>query len=276
MKITQIKSSVRKKYFSLTNSAIREQKNKKRLSFEIRKNYIPLPPVKNPLSLEGSRRVWYNIVNFNLIMAVKIRLQRQGRKKRPFYQIVIANSKSPRDGRFIERIGSYNPLTKPATIEIDQDKAFEWLQKGAQPTDTVRAILRFKGVLYRKHIQLGVKKGAFSQEEADAKVQGWMDAKLAKISSRKEKADKEIADFKAKVAGVGYVKPKVEVKEELAPEAPAPLVEEVVEETPVAVETAATEEVVAEEQVAAPEAEATEPTEEAAPAEETESPDNAE
>ena len=81
-------------------------------------------------------------------MAVKLRLQRKGRKRAPFYHIVVADARSPRDGKYIERVGSYNPMTKPATIEIDRDAAFQWLLKGAQPTDTVRAILRFKGVLY--------------------------------------------------------------------------------------------------------------------------------
>jgi ribosomal protein S16 len=99
-------------------------------------------------------------------MAVKIRLQRMGRKKRPFYQIVVADSRSPRDGRFIDNLGSYNPMTKPATIDIDRDRAFDWLTKGAQPTDTVRAILRFKGVYYRKHLMRGVAKGSMTVEEA--------------------------------------------------------------------------------------------------------------
>ncbi|MCL4163958.1 UNVERIFIED_CONTAM: hypothetical protein GTU68_011321 [Idotea baltica] len=117
-------------------------------------------------------------------MPVKIRLQRKGRKQRPFYQIVVADSRSPRDGKFIEKLGSYNPMTKPATIEIDRDKAFDWLQKGAQPTETARAILRFKGVYYRKHLMRGVKKGAMTQEEADAKYNEWVDNKEAKIAAR--------------------------------------------------------------------------------------------
>ena len=112
-------------------------------------------------------------------MAVKIRLARRGRKKNPFYHIVVANSRSPRDGKFIESIGSYNPLTVPATIELDREKAYDWLTKGAQPTDTVAAILRFKGVLLKKHLQNGVKKGAISQEQADAKLAAWIDAKVA-------------------------------------------------------------------------------------------------
>ncbi|MDH3651908.1 MAG: 30S ribosomal protein S16, partial [Saprospiraceae bacterium] len=85
-------------------------------------------------------------------MPVKIRLQRRGRKKRPFYHIIIADSRAPRDGRFIESIGTYDPMTRPATINLDREKAYDWLMKGAQPTETMRAILRFKGVLYKKHL----------------------------------------------------------------------------------------------------------------------------
>ena len=107
-------------------------------------------------------------------MPVKIRLTRQGRKKRPYYHIVIADARAPRDGKFIERIGMYNPMTKPATIEIDRAKAFEWLEKGAQPTNTARAILRFTGVMYMKHLQRGVSKGAHTQEQADAKLESWL------------------------------------------------------------------------------------------------------
>ncbi len=156
-------------------------------------------------------------------MAVKIRLQRKGRKQRPFYHIVIADSRSPRDGRFIEQIGSYNPLTKPATIEIDRDKAYDWLMKGAQPTDTVRAILRFKGVYYRKHLMRGVKKGALTQEEADTKYQEWVETKEAKIAERFAQTEKEKADFNAMVAGAHISAPKKEEK-------PAGLDEEPTEE----------------------------------------------
>jgi small subunit ribosomal protein S16 len=152
-------------------------------------------------------------------MAVKIRLQRMGRKKSPFYHIVIADSRSPRDGRFIERIGSYNPMTKPATIDIDRDKALEWLNNGAQPTDTVNAILRFKGVLYKKHLMRGVKKGALTLAEADEKHTSWVEQKEAKIAARISQTKKEINDFHAMVSGVAA--PKVSKKV-------------VVEETPVA------------------------------------------
>src|SRR4051812_42830928 len=100
-------------------------------------------------------------------MAVKIRLQRHGRGKRPFYHIVASDSRSPRDGKFIERIGDYNPLTKPATINVDVDKAVSWLNQGAAVTDTINAIFKYKGILYKKHLSRGVTKGAFSAEEAE-------------------------------------------------------------------------------------------------------------
>ena len=116
-------------------------------------------------------------------MSVKIRLQRKGRKKKPFYHIVVADARSPRDGRFIEKIGTYNPLTKPATIEVDRDKAFDWVMKGAEPTDTVRAILRFKGVYYRKHLTRGVLKGAMSEDEAAKKYASWIHAKEEKTAA---------------------------------------------------------------------------------------------
>jgi small subunit ribosomal protein S16 len=117
-------------------------------------------------------------------MSVRIRLQRHGRKQMPLYHIVIADARSPRDGSFIERIGVYNPMTRPATIEIDRMKAFEWMQNGAQPTETVRAILRFKGVLYYKHLQRGVGKGAMTPEDAELKFRTWVDEKESRIAAR--------------------------------------------------------------------------------------------
>jgi small subunit ribosomal protein S16 len=134
-------------------------------------------------------------------MAVKIRLARRGRKKAPFYHIVIADSRSPRDGKFIEQIGSYNPLTVPATIDLDREKAYDWLTKGAQPTDTVAAILRFKGVLLKKHLMRGVKKGALTPEQADAQLTEWITAKEAKIQARVDKTAQQKADFQKMVSG---------------------------------------------------------------------------
>lgn len=131
-------------------------------------------------------------------MPVKIRLQRHGRKQRPFYYIVAADGRSKRDGKFIERIGDYNPLTVPATINLDVDKAFEWVMNGAQPTNTVKKILTFKGVLYKKHLQNGVTKGAFSQEEADKRFEAWIEAKKAKVQSRIEKEFEQIEEKRKK------------------------------------------------------------------------------
>ncbi|GET20215.1 MULTISPECIES: 30S ribosomal protein S16 [Prolixibacter] len=117
-------------------------------------------------------------------MPVKIRLARHGRKRHAYYHIVVANSRAPRDGRYIERIGSYNPNTNPATVELDFDKALDWLQKGAQPTDTARAILSYRGVLMKKHLLDGVKKGAFDEAEAEKRFEAWMKEKEAKIQAK--------------------------------------------------------------------------------------------
>lgn len=149
-------------------------------------------------------------------MAVKIRLARRGRKKRPYYHIVIADARAPRDGKFIEQIGSYNPMTKPATIELDREKAFDWLTKGAQPTDTARAILRFKGVMYRKHLQRGVTKGALTQEAADAKLAEWIEAKEAKVAARFEETRKEMEEFRKMVSGEAKPKAKEAADEDAA------------------------------------------------------------
>jgi small subunit ribosomal protein S16 len=157
-------------------------------------------------------------------MSVKIRLQRRGRKKLPLYHIVIADSRSPRDGRFIENIGSYNPLTKPAQIEIDRDKAFDWLMKGAEPTDTVRAILKFKGVMYRKHLNRGVSKGAMTQEAADTKYQAWIEEKESKIASRRQETRDAKSEFHTKRSG--SAKPKKAEASEVVAEETAPVAEE--------------------------------------------------
>lgn len=150
-------------------------------------------------------------------MAVKIRLQRKGKKKQAFYHVVVADARAPRDGRFIEKIGTYNPLTVPATIEIDRDKAFDWLMKGAQPTDTVRAMLRFKGVMFRKHLERGVKKGALTEEEALKLYQEYIEKKEAKFNARREQAIADKQAAAAKIAGLDGTAtakkevPKVEV-----------------------------------------------------------------
>src|SRR6186997_1620999 len=131
-------------------------------------------------------------------MAVKIRLARQGRKKRPFYHIVIADSRSPRDGKFIKKIGTYDPTTIPATIDIDKDQALDWLQKGAQSTPTVHKILSFKGVLYHKHLLRGVKKGVLTQEIADTKWQQWEEKHQNDIMDAKSKGLKGVKKKKKK------------------------------------------------------------------------------
>lgn len=119
-------------------------------------------------------------------MPVRMRLQRHGKKNKPFYHIVIADGRAPRDGRFIEKIGTYNPMTNPAEINIDTDKAITWLGNGAQPTETVRAILSYKGILYKRHLLKGVAKAALTTEQAEAKFQEWLKAKEAKIEAKKK------------------------------------------------------------------------------------------
>ncbi|MCX7863225.1 MAG: 30S ribosomal protein S16 [Bacteroidales bacterium] len=131
-------------------------------------------------------------------MPVKIRLARHGKKKRPFYHIVVADSRAPRDGRFIEKIGTYDPITNPATIDINFDKALDWLQKGAIPTETCKAILSYTGVLYMKHLLGGVKKGAFDEATAKAKFEEWKQAKLRKIEEKKNRINKAQNEEKRK------------------------------------------------------------------------------
>lgn len=134
-------------------------------------------------------------------MPVKIRLSRHGRKKYAYYHIVVADSRAPRDGRYIERIGSYNPMTNPATIELNFDRALDWLQKGAQPTDTCRAILSYKGVLMKKHLLDGVRKGALTTEQAEEKFQAWFTEKEAKIKAHLDSlAQKKSEELKERLA----------------------------------------------------------------------------
>jgi small subunit ribosomal protein S16 len=199
-------------------------------------------------------------------MPAKIRLQRKGKKGQPFYHIVIADGRAPREGRFIEKIGTYNPLTRPADIEVDLNKAIGWLQNGAQPTDTVKAILSYTGVLYKNHLLKGVKKGALTLEQAEAKFEAWSKEKQQKIASKaneialsKKEAKKkqlayeaEINEAKAKAiakklakaaeaeAQEAEVTPATEeVAQELTSESPA--APESAESTPVEQEPAAEE-----------------------------------
>ena len=124
-------------------------------------------------------------------MPVKIRLQRHGSKKRPFYFIVVADARAPRDGKFIQKLGTYNPLTMPATVQLDRQKSLEWLHKGAQPTDTVRKILSYKGVLYLKHLLRGVELGLFDEATAMTKFQSWHSEHEAQMRKRQEDAQRE-------------------------------------------------------------------------------------
>jgi small subunit ribosomal protein S16 len=196
-------------------------------------------------------------------MAVKIRLARRGRKKLAMYDIVVADARAPRDGKFIEKIGTYNPNTNPASIKLNEESALKWILNGAQPTDTTRAILSYKGVLLKKHLQVGVNKGAISQEVADTKFEDWKVSKDAKVTGKTDGLDAaKVADKAARMAReteinaaraaaivkkntVEEVVAEVEEVEAVVEEAPVAVAEEVVaevEEAPVAV----AEEVVAE------------------------------
>jgi small subunit ribosomal protein S16 len=129
-------------------------------------------------------------------MSVKIRLQRHGKKGKPFFHIVVADARARRDGRFIEKLGTYNPITNPATIDLNVDSAVKWLNNGAQPTDTARAILSYKGVLYKKHLQGGVAKGAFDEAEAEKRFSAWVESKEQKVQGKVEGLSKAQADAK--------------------------------------------------------------------------------
>ncbi|WP_370390617.1 30S ribosomal protein S16 [uncultured Winogradskyella sp.] len=131
-------------------------------------------------------------------MPVKIRLQRHGKKGKPYYWIVAADSRAKRDGKYLEKLGAYNPNTNPATVELDVDGAVKWLENGAQPTDTARAILSYKGALLKKHLAGGVKKGALTEEQAEAKFNAWLEEKAAKIQAKADGLSKAEAEAKAK------------------------------------------------------------------------------
>ncbi len=162
---------------------------------------------------------------------VRIRLARRGRKKLAMYDVVVADARAPRDGRFIEKLGTYNPLTVPAKVDINNDRAFHWLMQGAQPSDTVRTLLSNRGVLLRKHLQIGVVKGALTQEQADAKLADWLKAKEQKVQASSEKAAQSKADLakarkeaesKVREARAEAIRKKAEAAAAAAqPEAPA-------------------------------------------------------
>lgn len=172
-------------------------------------------------------------------MPTRIRLQRKGKKGRPYYHVVVADSRSPRDGKYIERIGAYDPNQNPAFIEMDRAKALEWLQNGAQPSDTCRAILSYTGVLYKNHLANGVKKGAFDEAEAERRFDIWLNEKNTKIEGKKsslaqskdaaqkarlEAEQKKAADMAAALSAklaAAQAPPAVEAAPEEAGEAPA-------------------------------------------------------
>ena len=197
-------------------------------------------------------------------MAVKIRLSRRGRKKLAIYDIVVADARSPRDGRIIEKIGNYNPNTNPATIKIDNDKALDWVMKGAQPSETVRAILSYKGIMMKKHLQVGVLKGALKQEEADKKLEAWLKEKEGKITKKIDSlSEAKEQDQKKKLAEEKAFNKKREEEQKKKLEEAAKA-EEAKEETPAAEEEAKEEAPAAEE--AKKEAPAAEEAKEEAPA----------
>lgn len=158
-------------------------------------------------------------------MATKIRLQRHGKKGKAFFHIVVADGRAPRDGRFIEKIGIYNPVSNPATIDINFERALHWVGVGATPTDTARAILSYKGIMMKDHLQRGVKKGALTQEQADAKFNAWLLEKDSKISGKKNKlASERNAALTAKLAqetSQKEAKAKSIAEKQKAAEAPA-------------------------------------------------------
>ena len=190
-------------------------------------------------------------------MATRIRLQRHGKKGKAFFHIVAADSRAKRDGKFIEKLGVYNPNTNPATIDINFDRTLHWVQVGAELTDTARAILSYKGVMYKNHLIKGVAKGAFTEAQMEEKFAAWLSEKESKISGKSEGLAKSAAQDKA-----ARLKAEAEVNAQRAKEIEAKNTP--VEETPEVVEEAAPE-VTAEETTEAPAAEA-EATEEAAPA----------
>jgi small subunit ribosomal protein S16 len=195
---------------------------------------------------QSNRRGFNNLKQKGKKMPAKIRLQRYGKKGQPYYHIVVADSRAPRDGRYIERIGSYNPNVNPAFIDINTDKALSWLQKGAQPTDTTRAILSYTGVLYKKHLDVGVKKGALTQEQADEKFQNWLSEKREKVQSKRDtltnKRESDIknrleAESKIKEARAKAVMAKAsQLADEAAADQPADQVETAVAEAEASVE----------------------------------------
>jgi small subunit ribosomal protein S16 len=161
---------------------------------------------------------------------VKIRLARRGRKKLAMFDVVVADARAPRDGRFIEKLGTYNPLTVPATININDDRAFHWVMNGAQPSDTVKAMLSLRGILLRKHLQIGVLKGAITQEQADSKLAAWVESKESQLKTNRDNLDqskqanakaRKDAETKVKEARAEAIRKKAEAAAAAAVATPA-------------------------------------------------------
>ena len=194
-------------------------------------------------------------------MPLKLRLQRHGKKGKPFYWLVAADSRAKRDGRYLEKIGTYNPNTNPATVIVDIDRAVEWLEKGAQPTDTARTLLSYKGVMLKHHLNGGVRKGAITQEIADKKLADWLKEKEAKIQAKKENLLKASEEDKIKRLDAEKQASEKRLEDAAAKEAAA------TQEAPATEEATASEETTAAEE--APAAEETPSTDEATASEET-------
>jgi small subunit ribosomal protein S16 len=191
----------------------------------------------------------------NKIMPVRIRLQRHGKKGKPFYWIVAADSRAKRDGKFLDKLGTYNPNTNPATIDLNLDGAVQWLHNGAQPSDTARAILSYKGALLKHHLDGGVRKGALTQEQADAKLTAWLEQKESAVNAKKDGLSKVDAAAKAAAFKAEQDANAKRLATIAAAAKAAEVTEEVVEEAPVAEEVVVAEEaIVAEEVVVAEEA----------------------
>ena len=168
-------------------------------------------------------------------MPVKLRLQRHGKKGKPFYWLVAADARAKRDGRYLEKLGTYNPNTNPATVVIDIDRAVNWLEKGAQPTDTARTLLSYRGAMLKHHLNGGVRKGALTQEEADKKLEAWLEEKEAKIQAKKDGLSKAAADASAQRLAdekAASEKRLAAAQEAEAPVEEAPVAEESTEEAP--------------------------------------------
>lgn len=175
-------------------------------------------------------------------MAVKIRLQRHGKKDSAFYHLVVADGRAPRDGKFIEKLGVYNPNSNPATIDINFDSTLNWLMKGAQPTDTCRAILSYKGIMLKKHLIEGVKKGALTEDQAEQKFNKWLDEKASKITGKNDRltheSSKQSSDrLKAETASKEAKAAKVAAKLAVVVEAKASEDDNVITDSPPSEET---------------------------------------